>query len=104
MFSDIEKIDEKANHIVSQQVFKKPRVPDLYLSVEYLTLLEKYIASGKAKTVTEAVDYLKSELEHRIYFSSSESHQTLLQKEKDYLTDEKQNLVKRIKKEEEVYG
>ena len=104
LFSDIEKIDEKANHIISQQVFKKPRVPDHYLSVEYLTLLEKYIASGKAKTVSEAVDYLKSELEHRFYFSSLESHQTLLQKEKDYLTDEKVNLVKRIEKEEEIYG
>jgi hypothetical protein len=62
LFSDIEKIDEKANHIISQQVFKKPRVPDHYLSVEYLTLLEKYIASGKAKTVSEAVDYLKVNL------------------------------------------
>lgn len=73
-------------------------MPDHYLSVEYLTLLEKYNASGKAKTVSEAVDYLKSELEHRFYFSSSESHQTLLQK-KDYLLDEKVNLVKRIEKE-----
>ena len=32
------------------------------------------------------------------------STDALLQKEKDYFTDEKQNLVKRIKKEEEVYG
>ena len=67
-------------------------------------LLEKYMASGEAKTISEALDYLKNELEPKIYFSNLETHQTLLQREKNYLKNVNQNLINRIKKEEEVYG
>lgn len=104
LFDDIEKIDEKACHIVSHPYFIKPRVPDHYLSVEHLTSLERYLASGKARTLAEALDYLKKELKSKIYFSNPETHQTLLQREKEYLTNQKNNLISRIKKEEEVYG
>jgi hypothetical protein len=69
-----------------------------------LTSLERYLASGKARTLAEALDYLKKELKSKIYFSNPETHQTLLQREKEYLTNQKNNLISRIKKEEEVYG
>ncbi|MFZ2736034.1 MAG: hypothetical protein WA011_06105 [Lactococcus raffinolactis] len=104
MFTDIEKIDGKAYQIVSQPAFRNPRVPDHYLTVEHLIKLEKYMASGEAKTISEALDYLKNELEPKIYFSNFETHQTLLQREKNYLKNVNQNLINRIKKEEEVYG
>ena len=104
LFTDIEKIDEKAYQIVSQPAFRNPRVPDHYLTVEHLIKLEKYMASGEAKTISEALDYLKNELETKIYFSNLETYQTLLQREKNYLKNVNQNLINRIKKEEEVYG
>lgn len=104
LFADIEKIDEKAYHVISHPVFRKPRIPDYYLSVEYLTLLEKYIASGESQTVKEALETLKAELEDKIFFSNSDRHPTLLQREKDYLADDKRSLAVRIRKEEEVYG
>ena len=62
------------------------------------------MASGEAKTISEALDYLKNELETKIYFSNLETYQTLLQREKNYLKNVNQNLINRIKKEEEVYG
>ena len=69
-----------------------------------MTSLERYLASVKARTLAEALDYLKKELKSTIYFSNPETHQTLLQREKEYLTNQKNNLISRIKKEEEVYG
>lgn len=100
LLSEIEIIDEMAREIVSQPVFKKNRVPDHYLSIEYLILLEKYMENGEAKTISEALEYLEDDLEPKICFSSLETQQTLFQREKNYLKNVNLNLTSRIMKEE----
>ena len=51
----------------------------------------------------EALYQLKMELENTGYYSSSNTRETLLQREKAYLADEKGNLELMIEKEEGIH-
>lgn len=51
----------------------------------------------------EALYQLKMELQNTGYYSSSNTRETLLQREKAYLADEKGNLELMIEKEEGIH-
>ncbi|GAB2022626.1 hypothetical protein RyT2_17000 [Pseudolactococcus yaeyamensis] len=101
---DIKAIDAQATEIISKPILLEPRVPEAYLSVEFLTLLVRYFECGQASFMKEALYELKLELENTGYYASPKTHQTLLQREKTYLADEKYNLKIMVEKEEETYG
>ena len=103
LIGDVKEIDAKASAIVTKPVFIEPRVPESYLTVEFLTLLVRYFECGQATFMREALYELKLELENTGYYSSSNTHETLLQREKAYLADEKHNLELMIEKEEGIH-
>lgn len=103
LINDVKQIDAKANDIVTKDVFKEERVPECYLSVEYLTLLVRYFECGQSTFMKEALYQLKMELQNTGYYSSSNTRETLLQREKAYLADEKGNLELMIEKEEGIH-
>lgn len=98
---EIQVIDDQAQDIITKPVFTEPRLSDTYLTVDMLTLLIRYLESGQASFMKEAVYHLTLELENTGYYASPSSHQTLLQKEKEYLSDEAKNLNSLLEKERE---
>jgi hypothetical protein len=102
LISDVKVIDDKATNIVTKDVFLEERVPESYLTVEFLTLLVRYFECGQATFMKEALYELKMELENTGYYSSANTRETLLQREKAYLADEKRNLELMIEKEEGI--
>lgn len=98
---DIQKIDAQAQAIISKPVFTEPRLSDTFFSVEMLTLLIRYFESGQATFMKEAVYNLNLELKNTGYYASPTTHQTLIQKERDYLADEAKNLDILLERERE---
>lgn len=98
---DIQKIDAHAQDIISNPVFTEPMLPETFYSVEILTLLIRYFESGQATFMKEAVYNLNLELKNTGYYTNPLSHQTLLQKERDYLADEAKNLDSLLEKKRE---
>jgi hypothetical protein len=92
LVADVKGIDEEVRTIVSKPVCSELRVPEDYFSVDMLSLLIRYLESGQAIFIKEAVYALKLELENTGYYSNNTRQQNLLQKEKEYLANETQNL------------
>ncbi|EME8099623.1 hypothetical protein [Enterococcus faecium] len=96
MMNDIEIIDKKAINIIGNKVFVQPRVPEEFLSAELMLALIRYFETGQASFIKEAIYFLKLEIQNTGYYANTAQKETLLEKEKNYLSDRKSNLEKKI--------
>lgn len=96
--SDIEAVDLKAESILSQSVFKEERIPKQFFCSEMLPLLIRYLESGQATIIKEAVYYLELELMNTGHYDNLIPTVTLVQREKAYLLKKKEKLRKEIEK------
>jgi hypothetical protein len=101
LFTDIQIIDEKAENIVYSRLFAEPRIPEKFLSADLLLILIRYFESGQATFMKEAVFSLNLELQNTGHYTNMISNETLLQREKAYLSDKENNLKKKIELSDE---
>lgn len=100
LWTEVKEIDKKVRHIVNDSEFEDSGIPEEFLSTEILPLLIRYFESGQAVTMREALYSLKLEFQNTDYYANRLLNETLLQKEKAYLSDEKRNLEKKIEEAE----
>ncbi|GAB2026568.1 hypothetical protein [Lactovum odontotermitis] len=101
LLADVEKIDKDVKRIESHSLLSEARIPDKLLSAEILPVLVRYFESGQADTMKEAVYFLNQDLQNTGNYSNLLPKETLLQKEKEYLSDEAGNLERKIRAEGE---
>jgi uncharacterized membrane protein (DUF485 family) len=100
LMDKISPIDDEARRIAYRSIFEEGRIPNDFLSAEMLPLLIRYFERKQATTMKEAVYSLELDLKNTGYYGNLLSNDNLLQREKEYLSDEKGNLDKIIKEAE----
>lgn len=84
---NIKPIDENSESIILLSIFQKPRIPEKYLCVEMLPLIIRFFESGQVHMMKEAIYSLELDLQNTGYYQNIIPNHTLLQREKDYLSD-----------------
>lgn len=101
LLTDIKVIDEKVESIVYSSVFTAPRIPEKFLSADLLLVLIRYFETEQASFMKEAVYSLNLELQNTGHYTNMTPKETLLQREKVYLSDRENNLNKKIELSDE---
>jgi hypothetical protein len=89
-------INDKVRHHVNSRAFEESGIPENFLSAEIVALLIRYFESRQASTMKEAVYSLKLDFQNTSKHANLLMNESLLKKEKIYLSDEDGNLEKRI--------
>ncbi|SJZ90312.1 hypothetical protein SAMN02745116_01793 [Pilibacter termitis] len=102
LMETVQNIDNQAESIVNHRIFSEGRIPENFLSAEMLPLLIRYFERGQVTIMKEAIYSLKLELQNTGYYTNLMPSETLLQKEREYLSDERSNLEKKIEEGEKL--
>jgi hypothetical protein len=94
--AEVKAINAKSRHIVESRAFPESRIPEDFLSAEILPLLIRYLESGQATTLKEAVYSLKLEFQNAKKHANLLLNESLLKKERKFLENEDQSLEYRI--------
>lgn len=93
---EVDAIDQKASKIVNDSILKDSKIPEKFLSSEFLLVIIKYMESGQASFIKEAVYALQLDLNNTGYYANILPKETLLQLEKKYLLNRNDNLAQKI--------
>lgn len=93
---EVDAIDQRASKIVNDSILKDSKIPEKFLSSEFLLVIIKYMESGQASFIKEAVYALRLDLKNTGYYANIFPKETLLQLEKKYLLNRNDNLAQKI--------